>query len=168
VTHYTYLWLREDGTPYYVGKGSGYRAYVKDKHRVLPPSKDRILVQEFPTAEDAFAAEVFLISYYGRADQGTGILRNMTDGGDNPPKFVGGKPRSASTKKKIAEKLKGRKLPEQTREKIRKSLSGRVITPEHRQKLRESALSRKRKPLTAEWRKNLSESVKKTLALRKK
>jgi hypothetical protein len=76
-TFYTYLWLREDGTPYYVGKGSSKRAFRKG----CPPH-DRVLIQPHPSEQDAFAAEVFLIAYYGRIDIGTGILRNLTDGGD--------------------------------------------------------------------------------------
>ena len=78
---YTYLWLREDGTPYYVGKGSGHRAFVSWGHR-HPRPKDRssILIQEFPSERDAFSAEIFLISYYGRKDLGTGCLRNLSGG----------------------------------------------------------------------------------------
>lgn len=82
---YTYLWLRENGTPYYAGKGHGKRAFVKEHHRFSPPTnKKHILVQEFPDEPSAFAAEKFLISYYGRKDNGTGCLRNLTDGGEGP------------------------------------------------------------------------------------
>jgi hypothetical protein len=81
---YTYLWLREDGTPYYVGKGKGDRAIRRGS-----PSLDRILIQEFPSEADAFAAEIFLISFYGRKDIGTGILRNRTIGGDGGDTFSG-------------------------------------------------------------------------------
>ena len=79
---YTYLWLRNDGTPYYVGKGKEDRAYTSAGHRVRCPEYDRILVQDFLCEQDALVAEVFLISYYGRQDLGTGCLRNLTDGGD--------------------------------------------------------------------------------------
>ena len=74
---YTYMWLREEGTPYYVGKGKDNRAIRKG----CPPL-DQILIQPHPSEQDAFAAEMFLIAYYGRKDTGTGILRNRTDGGD--------------------------------------------------------------------------------------
>ena len=79
---YTYLWLREDGTPYYAGKGSDDRAFSEHRFAGRAPSRERILVQPHPSEKDAFAAEIFLIDYYGRKDIGTGILCNMTDGGE--------------------------------------------------------------------------------------
>lgn len=82
-TFYTYMWLRKDGTPYYVGKGSGNRAFTKHRNNGLrpPPDRNRIIVQERPSKEAAVEAEKSLIAHYGRKDNGTGILRNMTDGG---------------------------------------------------------------------------------------
>lgn len=78
MTHLTYMWLREDGSPYYVGKdSSGTRAY-----REGSPPPERIVTQEHSTEAEALAAEIFLIAFYGRKDIGTGILRNFTDGGE--------------------------------------------------------------------------------------
>src|SRR5271166_5861696 len=108
---YTYLWLREDGTPYYAGKGKGDRAFVRKGHNCPPPKeKNRILVQEFPDEDSAFRAEEFLIALYGRKDNGTGILRNLTDGGDKPPipkKGRKGKPCSAVARMKMSLASKG-------------------------------------------------------------
>ncbi len=98
---YTYLWLREDGTPYYVGKGSGRRA--TRKRRGSPP-RDRILVQDFISEAEAFEAEKILIAYYGRKDIGTGTLINLNDGGE------GG--------------MSGYVMPEERKEKLRKSMRG--------------------------------------------
>ncbi len=74
---YTYIWLREDGSPYYVGKGRLRRAL-----RTGCPPLDRVVLQDWPCENDAFDAEKLLISYYGRIDLGTGCLRNRTDGGE--------------------------------------------------------------------------------------
>ncbi len=114
---YTYLWLREDGTPYYAGKGKGRRGFKSNGHGILfcPTDKRRILVQEFPTEADAFAAEIFLISYYGRVDNGTGCLRNRTDGGDGTA---------------------GWKMPEATRAKIRARALGRPMSGDACAKMR--------------------------------
>ena len=79
---YTYLWLRQDGTPYYVGKGKKRRGLRSYAHNVnCPMDRERILVQEWPSEQDAFEAEKFLISFYGRKDLKTGVLLNRTDGG---------------------------------------------------------------------------------------
>jgi hypothetical protein len=83
--YYSYLYLRIDGTPYYVGKGTGYRAYTKHLF-VQVPAKDRIVIYPAASEDDAYETEIALIWYYGRKDLGTGCLHNLTDGGE------GGKP----------------------------------------------------------------------------
>jgi hypothetical protein len=79
---YVYMYLRENGTPYYVGKGKESRVYKVSKNHYPPEDRTRILIQEFSSEEEAFAAEQFFIEYYGRKDLGTGCLRNLTDGGE--------------------------------------------------------------------------------------
>jgi UDP-glucose 4-epimerase len=113
--YYTYLWLREDGTPYYVGKGHGDRAYRKGC-----PSRERIIVQDWPSENAAFSAETFLIAYYGRKDLGTGCLRNRTAGGEG----VAGHVKSAKEREGISKRNKGNK-----------HCLGRSLSLEHRTNL---------------------------------
>jgi hypothetical protein len=77
---YTYAHLREDGTPYYVGKGTGNRAWRKRKFR--PPDNRILILKKNLTEEEAFRHEVYMIFVLGRKDLGTGILRNRTNGGE--------------------------------------------------------------------------------------
>ena len=81
---YVYTYLREDRTPYYVGKGSGERAFKKWGKGIKPP-KDLsriVIVEDNLDEQTAFDLERKLIAEYGRKDLGTGILYNMTDGGE--------------------------------------------------------------------------------------
>ncbi len=81
--YYTYAYLREDGTPYYIGKGKGNRAYKKGNRVFSPPPKNRIiLLKQNLTEEEAFRHEIYMIGVFGRKDLGTGILHNKTNGGD--------------------------------------------------------------------------------------
>jgi hypothetical protein len=139
---YTYLWLREDGTPYYAGKGSGRRGFISGKHGGLHRPKDglRIILQEHLSEADAFEAEKFLISYYGRLDTKTGCLRNLTDGGE------GGS---------------GNIPSESHKERVRIALLGKKHSDERRA---HQSAAHKGKKRSETARKNLSETLKKLWA----
>lgn len=79
--YYVYEYLREDMTPYYVGKGKKFR--WRGKHNVVVPPIERIRFVATGLSEtDAFKLEMELIKKYGRKDLGTGLLRNLTSGGE--------------------------------------------------------------------------------------
>ena len=82
---YTYIYHDERMIPYYVGKGSGKRAFVD--HGAIPvPPRSRILIQFWESEAKAFEMEVWWIALYGRKDIGTGCLLNQDDGGRAPSK----------------------------------------------------------------------------------
>jgi hypothetical protein len=82
--YYTYAYLREDKTPYYIGKGCGNRINEnKGRPCKKPIDKSRIIfLKQNLTEEEAFKHEKYMISVFGRKDLGVGILYNKTDGGD--------------------------------------------------------------------------------------
>ena len=143
---YVYAYLRTlDYTPYYIGKGKGNRAWGKDHTVVVPSDLSRIVIIERHLTElGALAIERRMLRWYGRKDNGTGILRNQTDGGEGGNGAI----RTEEQRKRIGDFNRGKVLTEETKQKMRKpkpqGFGDRV-----------SAAS-KGKPKTDEHRKNLS------------
>ena len=116
--YYTYAYLREDGTPYYIGKGIGKRAWSKRHNVHLPTDRSRIqIIQDGLTNDEAKVLEIDLIAKYGRKDLGTGILRNQTDGGDGAS-LVGEK-----------NGMYGKTHTLETRAKIKKARATQIMQP---------------------------------------
>jgi hypothetical protein len=70
---YVYCYIRNDGTPYYFGKGQKGRAWNK-KYHPLPKNKKNIIIVESNLTEiGALALERRMIRWWGRKDMKTGI-----------------------------------------------------------------------------------------------
>jgi hypothetical protein len=159
---YVYAYLRDDNTPYYIGKGHGKRAWKKHKNISTPTKLSNIVILEKNLTElGAFAIERRMIRWYGRKDLGTGILRNLTDGGDGATGKRGPQKasRSAEHNAKISLALKGVKFTQERKnglcgrkqsddtvaKRINKNI-GKKRTPEQIERIRQGTLGKKRTP----------------------
>jgi len=82
---YVYAYLRQDGSPYYIGKGVGGRAWAPHDHgrvRKVPDLTQVVILCENLSNEDSLEHEQAWIARYGTRYDGTGVLHNMTKGGD--------------------------------------------------------------------------------------
>ena len=167
---YIYAYLRNDGTPYYIGKGHSKRAWIqhasKGKGAHTPNDLSRIYICESGLTElGAFALERRYIRWWGRKDLGTGILQNMSDGGQG----TSGVKRimSEDARQKISLANKGRVQLAEERDKRRASLKGMKPSAESNAKRGAKARGRVLGPQTEERRAKTSLIIKDWWAQRK-
>ena len=114
---FVYCYLREDGTPYYVGfAGKGRYMRPTEHHETAPLPKYDALIRVLRsglTAEDAFAWEIFYIKRFGRKIDG-GVLVNRSSGGEASAKGAH-YTRSAEDVAAMAARNTGRKQTAKTR-----------------------------------------------------
>lgn len=154
IQFYSYLWLREDGTPYYAGKGNGNRAFRRKNHVACPPTKqESILIFPMISEAEAFESERALIELFGRKDFGTGALLNRTAGGQGSSgrrasvetrvKIAAASARAQKGRKhspehvaRVADANRGKRRSSEQRARISCGKTGTTLTPEHKEKLR--------------------------------
>ena len=156
--YYVYAYLRSKdsktakaGTPYYIGKGCGSRAF--NKHRVpVPTDRSFIKFLEQNLSEiGALAIERRLIEYWGRKDLNSGILLNRTPGGEEGPNNKG-RVMTVESNAKRSKALIGKSKSDETRAKMSAAQQGKVVTEETKDKLREKRKLQVMKPVSEETR----------------
>jgi hypothetical protein len=155
---FTYLLIDpKNNQPFYVGKGSGNRHeyHIKEakkekygkranRHKIniiraILNKGFEVIIKKIaaPDEKHAFEMEELLIAMLGRKDNKTGILTNMTNGGEG----VVGKdhtgvknPNYGNTG--IKSIWFGKKHTEETKQKMSMAQKGRVMTEEHKANMR--------------------------------
>jgi hypothetical protein len=154
---YTYAYLRKDGTPYYIGKGCGRRAFRSHGRLPVPPRERVLFLKRNLTEAEAIKHEVYMIAVFGRKDLGEGCLRNRTDGGDGVGRRVWtpeqrevvrakklGQGRSEKAKAKQRETLRTnpRRWSDETKQKMSATHLERGKSQEHLESLRKRCCER--------------------------
>jgi hypothetical protein len=172
-----YQHIRKDNNKvFYIGIGvEEKRAFSKEARNPMwwniVNKADYIVevIHDSITWEEACILEKFYIKKYGRKDNGTGILSNMTDGGDgviglvftNETRFKLSQSRlgkklsehaleclrnriiSDETRKKMSEKAKGKEVKKETRDKLSQINTGKQLSLETKEKIQQSMLGDK-------------------------
>jgi hypothetical protein len=154
--YYVYAYIRLNGTPYYVGKGKGKRAYSK-QHSVWVPNKDSgqiVILEKNLTEIGALAIERRLIRWWGKKHEG-GLLYNKADGGEGVTGYNIGHSCSEETKKKLSKIKMGKSYPKLTEanRKTGEKRKGTTLSKETKEKLK---VSRSKWSFSEEHKKNLS------------
>lgn len=141
---YVYIHKKADTKEiFYVGIGSqlkykrAYQMYSTKRNSIWNRivKKHGVLVEVINdnlTREQAVSIEIELIKKYGRIDLGTGVLCNMTNGGDG-----------CNGIKNRVSGMKGKKMPIDSYNRTRKYLTGRILSEETKQKMSISRLGKK-------------------------
>jgi hypothetical protein len=178
--HYLYRHIRLDkNEPFYIGIGTKQpRIYnnVKSEYRRAYETNrkesyiwNNIINKTFHEVEIIFESDDYefikqkekeFISLYGRINTNTGILSNMTNGGDGfigciPSKekiekhkiFMTGRKQSQEEKQKRNESRKGYLHSEETKLKISNSHKGKKTSKEHLEKLYKGQILANSKPI---------------------
>jgi ribosomal protein L32 len=134
---YVYAYLRSQDSfcglkwsPYYIGKGHKGRAF-KHHGRRCPAPRDKsyiVFVQEGLTEQEALKLEQYCIALYGRIDIGTGILHNLTDGGEG----ASGMKHGEQAKQKVSQARRGKRLSMEHRLKLSQSHNGKTLSRDHK------------------------------------
>ena len=142
--YYVYMVLRKEdsktlgadvapaGSPVYVGiSGAECRFHNLKRGRLTFEGCQIHKLAEGLTKDEAIATEIELIARYGRLDLGTGMLTNMTDGGEGLSGIV----HTAETRAKMSAAKKGRTYSPETRAKMSAARMGKSRSPETRAKI---------------------------------